>query len=456
VFSFIMAESANLAAGTKAAPVSRASKPVAIERPRKHFLDRATTAGSLIGLGGFAVGAFVYRADLAEMTADGRLWTVIGLGVLLFIGAGAIVFRAIISPVVGEQLRGLAEVAEAVAGGDLTKQPAAAREGGQLGRLGRAMIAMTVELRRLTALVRDGTHETARLAAEITAGTEDVAKAAHSTSDAAARLSTQAEDMSNTIRALVDESRRLSALSRALDDGVRAGAERNARLRTLADVNHRRLDDSARSLAMLTQDVRSGADTNDALVGAAEGVREFVVLVQKIARQSKLLALNAAMEAARAGESGEGFAVVAHEVRRLAATAAEAAERTDARIREVLDQVRAAREASRRAGETVSVVLAATEAARESFTEVERAVDEVEGWTRNVAETAEAASGLATGLDQRLDTMAAGTHAFAAATHEVAAGSEEQSATTEEIAGAAQAMAQAAQEAAQRVSIFKV
>lgn len=434
----------------------RSSVPVTAVSAKKHFLDQITTAGSIVGLGGFALVILVFHSDVAVMSADGRLWKLILLAALLFIGAGAIVFRLIISPVVGDQLRSLAEVAEAVAAGDLTKQPAAAREGGQLGRLGRAMIAMTAELRRLTNLVREGTHESARLAAEITAGTEDVAQAAHATSDAASRLSAQAEDMATSIRALTEQSDRLSSVAKDLDDGVRAGVDRNARLRTLADVNHRRLDDSARALATLTDDVRAGAEANDELVKATEGVREFVVLVQKIARQSKLLALNAAMEAARAGERGEGFAVVANEVRRLAATAAEAAERTDVRIRDVLAQVAAARDVSRRATDTVRVVLAATETARESFTEVEHGVGEVDSWTGDVADTARAAAALAAELDERLDIMSAGTQAFAQATHDVAAGSQEQSATTEEIAGAAQSMAKAADEAAQRVAVFKI
>jgi methyl-accepting chemotaxis protein len=422
---------------------------------KKHLLDRVTTWASIVGLGGFAIGLVVFRDHVAAMVGDGRFAVVLLLGALLFIGGGAIVFRAIISPIVGVQLRGLAEVAEAVAAGDFTPTPEAAEEGGQLGRLGRAMIGMTAELRRLTSMLRAGTSEAARLAAEITAGTEDVAKAAHASSDAASRLSTQAEDMAAAISALVNESRQLTTLAKHLEAGVRAGIDRNTRLRALADTNHHRLDASVHALATLAEDVHSGAAANDALVAAAEGVREFVVLVQKIARQSKLLALNAAMEAARAGERGEGFAVVAHEVRRLAATAADAAERTDARLREVLDQVSAARDASRRATETVRAVLAATEGARESFTEVEQGVGAAETWTGAAAEMARSAAGLAGALDARLSEMAAGTQSFASATHEVAAGSQEQSATTQQIAAAAQAMARAAADAAKRVEQLK-
>src|SRR6185436_10178940 len=150
------------------------------------------------------------------------------------------------------QLRDLSEIAEAVAGGDLTKTPALTHAGGQLGRLARAMMGMTAELRHLTNLVREGTQESARLAADITAGTEDVARAAHATSDAASRLSSQAEDMAAEIGMLVDQSKQLSAMATQLDTGVRSGVERNTRLRALADTNHKRLDDSARALATLT------------------------------------------------------------------------------------------------------------------------------------------------------------------------------------------------------------
>jgi methyl-accepting chemotaxis protein len=262
--------------------------------------------------------------------------------------------------------------------------------------------------------------------------------------------------MSTAITELFDESRQLSALATHLEDGVRAGVERNTRVRQLASVNHDRLDASTEALASLATDVRAGAEANDALVGATGGFREFVTLVQQIARQSKLLALNAAMEAARAGERGQGFAVVADEVRRLAATAAEAAEQTDARIRDVLDQVSAARDASRRATETVQDVLDSTEAVRESFGEVEAGVGTAETWVTAIAESARSASELAAQLDKRLGVLASGTKELASATHDVAAGSAEQSATTEQIAAAAQAMARTAEEAAKKVEEFRV
>jgi methyl-accepting chemotaxis protein len=123
----------------------------------------------------------------------------------------------------------------------------------------------------------------------------------------------------------------------------------------LAVENRARLDDTAFA-RRLTGDVEANAAAIDQLARASEEVRSFVTLVQKLARQSKLLALNAAMEAARAGDQGHGFAVVAEEVRRLAAMSSDAAERTERVVSGVLQGISESRTSSERTVETVRAV----------------------------------------------------------------------------------------------------
>ncbi len=421
----------------------------------RHVIERVTTWMFASAAGGLGLLALLFRDEVrAAIDSVGLLLLLTVLG-LFGLGAGALVTRYWASPIFDRQLRSLAGVAEAVASGDLSQSPDAEGIGGEMGRLVRAMAAMTAELRHLTTLVRESTDETARIAIDITAGTDEVARASAVSSEAAAQLSTQAEAMAETIRLMSEESTRLAQLARRLDEGVAQRAEHDARLVRLADANHARLDATTQRLATLDRDVRAGAETTTTLVAATEGVRNFVGLVQKIARQSKLLALNAELEAARAGEHGAGFAVVAEEVGRLAAAAHDAATQTDQQIRAVLAQVSAAQEATQRALSTVAEVASATHAVAESFSEVEREVSDADGWTREVGETAREAAALAASLDDQLETLDVGTQTFAAATHDVAAGSEEQSAATEQIAAAAQSMARAAEDAARAVAAFK-
>lgn len=428
------------------------------------FAGHATVASKSAG------GAFTYRADSADeraavaVTNDGR-WRVVAhtseahanhgyavaravllvsvIGVMLLV-VGALVFvgRFIERRITGPAAE-LALVAQAVADGDLSRDVTRTESNDEIGQLAHAISGMIEELRRLATALNDTSDETSKMTAEITASSEEMAASAGQIAHTAADLSHQSNVMAETIQALAGASEELVATASDLDAGAREGAARNARLRTLAAENRARLDDSSRSLAALTTDAEASAAAIEQLAGASEEIRTFVTLVQKLARQSKLLALNAAMEAARAGDHGQGFAVVAEEVRRLSAMSAEAAEHTENVVSGVLRGVAESRSTSERTLETVRAVRGATESGSRSFGDIEQAVVEAEQWGSAIQLTVASASSLARELRAKLDTLAAGTESFAAAMQEVAASSEEQSASTEQIAAAASTLSTA-------------
>ena len=235
----------------------------------------------------------------------------------------------------------LATAAEAVAAGDLSKQVSDIGGDDEIGRLARAVAGMIEELRRLAGALNESAAETGSMTSEITASSEEMSASAGQIAHTAADLSQQANIMAETIQTLAGSSENLVGVAAQFDSGAQEGVHRNAQLRTLALENRARLDDSSRSLTALSSDVEANAAAIDQLAQASEEVRTFVSLVQKLARQSKLLALNAAMEAARAGDHGHGFAVVAEEVRRLAAMSSDAAERTERVVNGVLHGISA-------------------------------------------------------------------------------------------------------------------
>jgi methyl-accepting chemotaxis protein len=283
-----------------------------------------------------------------------------------------------------------------------------------------------------------------------------MAAAAGEMAHTASELSAQASGMAGTIGELAQSAGELRGLATALDDGAHEGVTRNEALRTLAAENRAGLDASSTSLGTLAADVNASATAVEALGEASHEIRSFVTLVRKLARQSKLLALNAAMEAARAGEHGEGFAVVASEVRRLAAMSSDAAERTESIVNGVLSGIDQSRESAKRAVVTAADVRDATERASASFSEIERAVADAEAWTATVEQTSTATNSLIADMTGRLDSLAVGTESFAAAMEQVAASSEEQSASTQEIAAAAASLAEAAERLAQLVANLKL
>jgi methyl-accepting chemotaxis protein len=225
-------------------------------------------------------------------------------------------------------------------------------------------------------------------------------------------------------------------------------------MRQLARANRSRLDESARALELLSSEAQSTAAASDSLAEASEQIRAFVSLVRKIARQSKLLALNASMEAARAGVQGEGFAVVANEIRKLAASSNDAAERTETLVNTVLMRVDESRRSSRRTLETVGGVRRATREAGDSFSQIERAMAESQEWVETLERSARDSSQHVGEITARLESMSRGTESFAAAMEQVAAGSEQQSASTQEIAAAASALAESSRRLTALVATF--
>ena len=275
----------------------------------------------------------------------------------------------------------LAAAAERVAAGDLSVEiDERAMSNDEIGRLSRATATMIGELRRLATALRASSSETAAMATEITGGAAAMATTAEAMATSSSDLSEQSGSMSQALVQFANDSTKLVAISAELDSGSQEGLARNVALRELAVQNRVRLDQAATALETLSADVNASASASDSLAQASEEIRAFVTFVQKMARQSKLLALNAAMEAARAGAHGQGFAVVATEVRRLAAGAAEAAEKTETLVREVLNRVADSRASTARTVTAVETVTSATRQGLESFALIESAVAENEAW----------------------------------------------------------------------------
>jgi methyl-accepting chemotaxis protein len=407
-------------------------------------------------------GAWRVVAHMDEGQAVGAYRTARGallLGVvvvLLVIVGGLMAVNGFIERRISRPAAELALLAEAIAAGDLSAEVTSSDSGDEIGRLARAIRSMVNELRRLATAMKESAHETASMSAEITAGSEEMAAAAGEIATTASDLSRQSTIMAETIQSLASSSESLANLAIELDAGAHEGVQRNAHLKELALENRTRLHESSEALEALSNEVQLGATAVEQLADASVEVRTFVALVGKLARQSKLLALNAAMEAARAGEHGEGFAVVASEVRRLAAMSAEAAERTQRVVTDVLAGIEQSRASSERMVATVRTVRAATELGSRSFDEIEQAVVGTEAWTSSVEQTAKSARTLADEVRSRTESLNTGTESFAAAMQQVAASSEEQSASTQEIAAAAATLAVAADRLAKIVAHLRL
>lgn len=397
----------------------------------------------------------VRTAFIESPEVRGTLWFagiwIFGLLLLACLFVLRLIERQVTKPVAE-----LARLSEAVASGELSVPFTPSRVNSEVGRLSRATSGMIVALRRLASTMRASARDTTTLSAQITSASESVATAAQQTAATSSALSKESTLMARTIKEIADDAAKLEEISASLRGRAQENLRRERRLRTLAQENRVRLDESSRALELLTSDASASAESIEALAIAVDEIRAFLTLVQKISRQSKLLALNAAMEAARAGEQGEGFGIVADEVRRLAADSAEAAERTDLLARAMMERVSRSRDSAARTLGTLQTVNDATHHGRQSFMQVEQGVIEAEKWSASIENSVEESNRLVVDMTQRLDNLAVGTEGFASAMHQVATASEEQSDSIDEIAGAANSLSSAARRVAQLVGTFKL
>ncbi|HEV7596535.1 MAG TPA: methyl-accepting chemotaxis protein [Gemmatimonadaceae bacterium] len=430
---------------------------------QRRALRASLLFGSVFLVGLVAIGWQIYHLIPEEILRDvlavdgvvvaliiAFLWITVALAATA--GAAMIFVRQHVSGPAAE----LARTHEAIAKGDLSSifKPSASNV--SVDRLTRSTMTMLTELRSVTGKMRISAHDNDQLAGQIAIASQAAAASAREGAATSSVLSQDAVTRDRTIRELTGEASRLVQITANMSEAAQEGLRRDKALRQLAHDNRVRLERTATSLQSLASDALESAEGIDAMSAAADEIRAFLVLVQKISRQSKLLALNAAMEAARAGEHGHGFAVVATEVRRLASSSAEAAQRTTSLVQEMLDSIKHSRESTQRTVSTVEQVLESTRAARHSLARVEEGTVEGEDLSGRMATSVRESGELITGMTQRLASLSLGTTAFSRAVQHVAVSSEEQSRNIGDIASAAASLTEASSRISQLVNTFKL
>jgi methyl-accepting chemotaxis protein len=396
------------------------------------------------------------REDLLAVNGVGVALAIAALWILVALGATVWAALIFVRQHVSGPAAELARTHEAIAKGDLSGNYSPSASNRTVDRLTRSTTSMLTELRGVAGKMRSSANDNSDLASQLAKASVSAAASARDGAATTNALSQDAVARERAIKELMAEATKLVEISGNLREAAQEGLRRDQALRQLARENRIRLERTASSLQSLASDALQSAEGIDALSAAVEEIGSFLVLVQKIARQSKLLALNAAMEAARAGEHGQGFAVVASEVRRLASSSAEAAQRTTSLVREMLESVAHSRESTSRTVATVEQVLEATRAGRNSLSRVEEGTVEGEDLSGRIEIAVRESNELISQMTQRLAGLSFGTSAFSRAMHDVALSDEEQSRNIADLAAVASALTDSSARISDLVGTFKL
>ena len=281
----------------------------------------------------------------------------------------------------------------------------------ELGDLSRAFNRFVATIDELVGYVRISTESLAASSEELSAVTNDTRDGMSRQQKEIEHIATAVEEMTSTVR----------EVARSTASTAQAAEHAGSQVHTGRGVLSRNVD----SIHALSQRMQQSQTLIDALRGDSERVGTVLEVISSIAGQTNLLALNAAIEAARAGEQGRGFAVVADEVRVLAQRTQESTEE----IRQIIESLQARSRESTKALETNNTELletvSLTESTQSAFTEIEQAVSELLSMSAQIASATEEQSAATDEIGRNVHVIHDVAQATAAGADQTAASSTE-------------------------------
>lgn len=327
------------------------------------------------------------------------------------IGQLASAFRALIG-----YLTSLADAARLIADRDLTVRIEPRSEDDVLGNAFRSMVFNLIGM--ITKL-QDSSQQLASAASEITSSAEQMSQGASHQSQQVAQVTAAIEEMTATIFESAKHAGQANDASRTASETASGGgtvvAETVVGMQRIANV------------------VRESAETIGKLATSADQIGQIINVIDDIADQTNLLALNAAIEAARAGEQGRGFAVVADEVRKLAERTGKATAEISAMIKGIQTDTADAVGSMESGIKEVDHGRQLADQAGNSLQEIVAMSQQVMTMIQQIAEASEEQSSAAEQISQTIEQVATFTR-------ETASGAEQSAASAEELNGQAESL----------------
>jgi methyl-accepting chemotaxis protein len=324
-----------------------------------------------------------------------------------------------------DSLKGMAGIASKIAAGDLQVkvQPQSDKD-----ILGNAFASMVENLRRLTAEITEGVNVLGASASEISTSTTQLAASAAETATSVTETTTTVEEVRQTAQVA-------SQKAKSVSDSAQNAAQ-------IAQGGKKSAEESIVGMQRIQQQMEAIADSMVRLSEQTQAIGQIIATVEDLAAQSNLLAVNASIEAAKAGEQGKGFAVVAQEMRNLA----EQSKQATNQVRTILSDIQKA------TGAAVMATEQGSKAVEGGVKQSGQAGQSIQTLAGSVSEAAQAATQIAASSQQQL----VGVDQVAAAMENIKQASTQNVASARQLESAAQNLNGLGQKLKQLIEQYKV
>ncbi|MFJ4456719.1 methyl-accepting chemotaxis protein [Pseudomonas sp. NPDC089392] len=343
------------------------------------------------------------RAD-SKATTHQAAWLLIG-GILLICLLLGLITRHLMASVL-QPLSKTISVARAIAQGNL-RSPIQIERDDEAGQLLQALADMQGNLKQMIDTIRHESEQLQSTAQNLSGASQNIVHSSREESDHATNMAAAMEQMIQNIAQIADHARNAQAISSQSEQLASDGGQ------VILDV--------VSGMSRIAEAVNESSSTITALGQSSEEIHSIIKVISGIAEQTNLLALNAAIEAARAGEAGRGFAVVADEVRSLAARTA----RSTQEITGMIDRIRSSTaqavssmqtgvtrvndgvNLARQAGESISEIRGGAQRAANVVEEISHTIGEQSKASSEVAQRVERIARMSQQNSQTVNELAA-------------------------------------------------
>ncbi|TCP55677.1 methyl-accepting chemotaxis protein [Tumebacillus sp. BK434] len=357
---------------------------------------------------------------------------------------------------ISKPVQKLAAKVQCVAAGDLTGEALQIKNKDEVGDLASNINQMSANLRTILSQVATNAEQVAATSEQLTASADLTTQVAEqisaSVQDVSLGAEKQLQGVHDSTQVITDISNSVGQIAGSIQGVTDASLHATGKANDGQNV----VDRTVAQMQQIGERVHSTSAVINELGKKSEEIGVIVALITSIAGQTNLLALNAAIEAARAGEHGKGFAVVADEVRKLAEQSGEAADHIRRLINEVQHDTGRAIVSMEEGTRVVEDGVRLIDETGAVFQEILTSVSTLSDQAQEVASAVQQVSAGAQMMVSAMEGIAAVSEQAAANTQQVAASVEEQNASMEEIASAASLLSKMAGELQDGVSRFKL
>ncbi|PPA00373.1 methyl-accepting chemotaxis protein [Pseudomonas sp. MWU12-2312b] len=340
----------------------------------------------------------VARVDQAYVAEDQSMQTELKKNSLLIIGSSALALLVglvaawVITRLIVAPLRSVIRVAQQIASGDLSGTVEVTRRD-EIGQLMQAMQQMGAGLSHIVSGLQAGIEQLATSAQSLSAVTEQTNLEVSSQKEETEQVATAMNQMTATVHDVARNAEEAAQAAQTADGKVESGQQvvrqSMARIEQLAD------------------SATSASSSIESLSAEIQNIGTVLGVIKSVAEQTNLLALNAAIEAARAGEQGRGFAVVADEVRALAKRTQQSTEEIERLVSALRTAAQTSVQQIQSSGELVKLAVSDALQTESALGSIASAVSLIQQMNQQIAAAAEEQSSVAEEINRSVTSIRA-------------------------------------------------